>query len=176
MWEGESLWESALAPPFICFFFYLGLPYANRAYPGVLFVLPEVFTLVLGPSFDLPCLLATAILDSFSLFYLPNIPPSRDGRPNSLGIGVSRSFWLLPAELGWQGVLGLPLLLVSILRVLIVVSKGVWYFLWSAVVLYLCWTGTACCSWLTWAETKQVRQLTVHGIIITRTSRDIGQF
>ena len=38
----------------------------------MLFVLPEVFTLVLGPSFDLPCLLATAILDSFSLFYLPN--------------------------------------------------------------------------------------------------------
>ena len=35
-------------------------------------VLPEVFTLVLGPSFDLPCLLATTILDSFSLFYLPN--------------------------------------------------------------------------------------------------------
>ena len=26
---------------------------------------------------------ATAILDSFSLFDLPNIPPSRDGRPNS---------------------------------------------------------------------------------------------
>ena len=69
--------------------------------------------------FALPCLLATAILDSFSLFYLPNIPPSRDGRPNSLGTGVSRSFWLLPAELGRQGVLGLPLLLVSSLRVLI---------------------------------------------------------
>ena len=66
-------------------------------------------------SSDLPCLLATAILDSFSLFYLPNIPPSRDGRPNSLGIGASRSFWLLPAELGQRGVLGLPLLLVSIL-------------------------------------------------------------
>ena len=76
-------------------------------------------------SSDLPCLLATAILDSFSLFYLPNIPPSRDGRPNSLGIWVSRSFWLLPAELGRRGVLGLPLLLVSILRVLIAVSKGV---------------------------------------------------
>ena len=76
-------------------------------------------------SSDLPCLLATAILDSFSLFYLPNIPPSRDGRPNSLGIGASRSFWLLPAELGRRGVLGLPLLLVSILRVLIAVSKGV---------------------------------------------------
>ena len=66
-------------------------------------------------SSDLPCLLATTILDSFSLFYLPNIPPSRDGRPNSLRIGASRSFWLLTAELGWQGVLGLPLLLVSIL-------------------------------------------------------------
>ena len=38
----------------------------------MLFVLLEVFTLVLWPSFDLPCLLATAILDSFSLFYLPN--------------------------------------------------------------------------------------------------------
>ena len=38
----------------------------------MLFVLPEVFTLVLGPPFDLPCLLATTILDSFSLFYLPN--------------------------------------------------------------------------------------------------------
>ena len=76
-------------------------------------------------SSDLPCLLATAILDSFSLFYLPNIPPSRDGRPTSLGIGVSRSFWLLPAELGRRGVLGLPLLLVSILRVLTAVSKGV---------------------------------------------------
>ena len=76
-------------------------------------------------SSDLPCLLATTILDSFSLFYLPNIPPSRDGRPNSLGIGASRSFWLLPAELGRRAVLGLPLLLVSIFRVLIAVSKGV---------------------------------------------------
>jgi len=72
--------------------------------------------------FSLPCLLATATLDSFSLFYLPNIPPSRDGRPNYLGIGVSRSFWLLPAELGRRGMLGLPLLLVSSLRVLIAVS------------------------------------------------------
>ena len=96
-------------------------------------------------SSDLPCLLAIVILDSFSLFYLPNIPPSRDGQPNSLGIGASGSFWLLPAELGRRGVLGLPLLLVSILRVLIAVSEGVWYFPWSAVVLYLCWTGTACC-------------------------------
>ena len=78
------------------FFLHLGLPYSNWAQPGVLFVLPEVFTLVLGPSLSL----TTAILDSFSLFYLPNIPLSRDGRPNSLGIGMSGSFWLLPAELG----------------------------------------------------------------------------
>ena len=49
-----------------------GLPCANWAQSGVLSVLPEVFTLVLGPSFDLPYFLATAILDSFSLFYLPN--------------------------------------------------------------------------------------------------------
>ena len=32
---------------------HLGLPYANWAEPGVLFVFSEVFTLVLGPSFDL---------------------------------------------------------------------------------------------------------------------------
>ena len=45
--------ESALAPPFICFFLHLGLPYANWAQPGELFVLPEVLTPVLGPSFVL---------------------------------------------------------------------------------------------------------------------------
>ena len=67
---GEKERESWLLLLYV--FFHLGLPYANWAQPGVLFVLPEVFTLVLGPSFDLPCLLATAILDSFSLFYLPN--------------------------------------------------------------------------------------------------------
>ena len=36
-------------------------------------VLPEVLTLVLIPSFDLPCLLVITVLESFSLFYLPNI-------------------------------------------------------------------------------------------------------
>ena len=44
--------------------------------PGVLFVLPEVLTLVLGPSFVwgpyLLSLLATALLDSFFQFQLPN--------------------------------------------------------------------------------------------------------
>ena len=94
-----------------------------------LFVRTEVLTPVCRYSFvpflqafPFLCLLATAILDSFFLFSLPNIPPSRDGRPNSLGVGVLRSLWLLPAELGWRGTLGLSLLLVLSLRVLIVVS------------------------------------------------------
>ena len=34
-------------------FLHLGLPYAYWAWPGVLFLLPEVFTLVLGPSLSL---------------------------------------------------------------------------------------------------------------------------
>ena len=121
---GERVCEKALWLLLLCFFLHLGLPYANGAYQECclfcLFCLKSTLW-----SSDLPCLLATAILDSFSLFYLPNIPPSRDGRPNSLGIGALRSFWLLPAELGCRGVLGLPLLLVSILRVVIAVSKGV---------------------------------------------------
>ena len=77
--------ESSLASPFM-FFLHLGLPYANWASPGVLFVLPEVFTLVLGPSFDLPLFyfrglfpslsFSHHILDSFSLFYLLNTKES----------------------------------------------------------------------------------------------------
>ena len=38
---------------FLYIFFPLGLSYANWAHPGVLFVLPEVLTPVLRPSFDL---------------------------------------------------------------------------------------------------------------------------
>ena len=76
----ERASELALAPLFIC----LSLPgpvLCKLGQPGVLFVLPEVLTPVLGPwtffccifaGFSLPCLLATTILDSFSLFYLPN--------------------------------------------------------------------------------------------------------
>ena len=132
--ERERERERERAPfgsSFYVFFFPLGLPYASWAQSGVLFYLqsslwssdlPLTYLCSVLWGFPLPCLLATTILDSFSLFYLPNIPPSRDGRPNSLGIGASRSFWLLPAELGKRGVLGLPLVLVSSLRVLIVVS------------------------------------------------------
>ena len=121
-----------LAPIFMFFFFFfpppLGLPYVNWASQECcLFYLtsslrPWVFLCSIFAGFSVPCLLATTILDSCFLFYLPNIPHLRDGRPNSLGIGVSRSFWLLPAELGWQGVLGLLLLIVSGLRVLIAMS------------------------------------------------------
>ena len=50
--------------------------------------LPLTFLCSIFTGFSLPCLLATTILDSFSLVYLPNIPPSRYGRPSYLGIGV----------------------------------------------------------------------------------------
>ena len=93
-----------LAPLFICFFLPPGLPCVSWASQECcLFYLRSSFR-----SSDLPlfyfigfsflCFLATTILDS----------SPRDGRPNSLGIGASRSLWLLPAELGWRGVLGLP--------------------------------------------------------------------
>ena len=102
---GERERELAWAPLFICFS--LGLSYVNWASQECcLFYLrssPRTFFCSIFAGFSLLCLLATAILDSFSLFYLLNIPPSRDGRPNSLGIGASRSFWLLPTELGWRG-------------------------------------------------------------------------
>ena len=47
---------------------------------------------------------------------------------------------------------------------------------------YPCWTGIAYCTLLTWAETRQVRQLIIHGavtssinMVITGISRDISQ-
>ena len=74
--------ELAWAPLFIC----LSLPgpvLCKLGQPGVLFVSPEVLTQLLGPpfvsfscfiftGFSLPCLVATAVLDSFPLSYLPN--------------------------------------------------------------------------------------------------------
>ena len=62
--------------------------------PGGLFFSSEVLTLFFRPSFvpllwafPFHFLLATTILDSFFLFQLPNILPSRDGRPKSLEQG-----------------------------------------------------------------------------------------
>ena len=124
---GEREKELALALLFICF----SLPgpvLCKLGQPGGLFVLPEVLTLVLRPFLFYFHELFPSLSFShrhFGLFFPilpPNIPPSRDGRPITLGIGASRSFWLLPAQMGWRGVLGLPLLLVSSLRVLIAVS------------------------------------------------------
>ena len=46
---------------------------------------------------------------SWTLFPYSNyltFPFSRDRRPSSLGISVSKPLWLLPAELGLRGVLG----------------------------------------------------------------------
>ena len=62
---------------FYVFFFPLGLPYVNWAWPGVLFYLksslwssdlPLTFLCSIFTGFSLPYLLAIAILDSFSLF------------------------------------------------------------------------------------------------------------
>ena len=47
--ERESV-RKRFGSSFYIFFLHLGLPYANWAQPGVLFVLPEVFTLALRPS------------------------------------------------------------------------------------------------------------------------------
>ena len=112
---------------FVCFSPPLSLPYVNWAsQEGCLFYLRFSFRSLDLPLFYFrglfPCLLATTILDSFSYSNYLTFLPSRDRSPNSLGIGASRSLWLHPAELGWGGALGLPLLLVSSLRVLIVVS------------------------------------------------------
>ena len=74
--ERESAWLLLLYV-----FFPLGLPYANWAQPGVLFYMKSslplldlslTFVCSIFVGFSLPCLLATTILDSFSLFYLSN--------------------------------------------------------------------------------------------------------
>ena len=69
-----------VAPLFICFILLpLGLPYVNwLARSAVCFTSgphssPWTFLCFIFMGFSLPCLLATAILDSFFLFKLPNI-------------------------------------------------------------------------------------------------------
>ena len=74
-WERET---PGPLDPFLSAFPPPGPALWKLGYPGVLFILPEVLTLVLGPSFVVfrglfpSCLLATAVLDSFFLYYLPN--------------------------------------------------------------------------------------------------------
>ena len=120
--ERPSAWGRESWLWLLCLYAYLslGLSYVNWAsLEWCLFRLrsslrPRTFFCFIFKGFSLPCLVATAILDSFSLFYIPNSPPSRDGRPSYLGIGASRSFWLLPAELGQRGVLGPPLAILKL--------------------------------------------------------------
>ena len=70
--------ESALAPPFICFLppgpavCKLGLARSAVCSTWGLHSGPQTLFCSIFMGFSLPCLLATAILDSFSLFYLPN--------------------------------------------------------------------------------------------------------
>jgi len=85
--------ENALAPPFICFFLHLAYPMQiGLSQECCLFYLksslwssdlPLTFLCSIFSSFSLSCLLANAILDSFSLFYLPN---------TSLIMTISRSY------------------------------------------------------------------------------------
>ena len=82
--EWRSAWvrgrerESALAPPFICSpppgpaLCKLGLARSAVCSTWSLHSGPRTFFCSIFVSFSLPCLSATAILDSFSLFYVPN--------------------------------------------------------------------------------------------------------
>ena len=80
--------------------------------------------------------------------------------------------------------IGPPPLAILNLRVLILVPIWGWV-IFSMVrcsFAYPWWTGTACYSLLTWAETKWVRQLIIHGtiissinMVITGISRGISQ-
>ena len=83
IWRKERARErespSPLAPVFICFFLLpLDLPYVNWASQECFCSTwgphssPQTFLCSIFQGFSLPCLLATAILDSFFLFYLPN--------------------------------------------------------------------------------------------------------
>ena len=78
--ERERVHEKELWLLLLCFFPPPGPALCKLDLAGVLFVLPEVFILVLGPSFDLPCLLATAIWTPFpcsTYLTLPTIPSSK---------------------------------------------------------------------------------------------------
>ena len=84
----------------------LSLPYVNWAIQeGCLFYLRSSLW-----SSELPLFYCCGLSPSLSFSHhhfgllfliLPNLRPSRDGRPNSWGIGTSQFLWLLPAERGW---------------------------------------------------------------------------
>ena len=108
------------------FFLPLGLPYVN--WTGV-FVLLEVLTLVLGPSFVLFLWAFPFLVFQPPPFWTPfpystylAFPPQEMGGPILWEQGRQGLSGYFLAELGWREVLGLPLLLASSLRVLIAVS------------------------------------------------------
>ena len=84
--ERERERESALWLLFLCFSLLLGLPNANWANQECCCFTwgPQTFLCSTFAGFSLPCLLATAILDSFPLFYLPNKTMAQDGCPTSI--------------------------------------------------------------------------------------------
>ena len=110
--ERES--PSPLAPLFM-FFPPTGPALCKLGQPEVLFVLHEVLTRVLGPSFkkkkkigglfpSLPCLLATTILDSFFLFEQPNNTKSLQVgltlcNPMQCSLPGSSIHWILQARI-----------------------------------------------------------------------------
>ena len=94
--QGAGERESPLAPLFLCFSFPPGLLYVNWiSQECCLFYLRSslqysdlLCSIFMG--FSLPCLLATVILDSFSLFYLPN---NRDAFQGPLDF-IFQDIWL----------------------------------------------------------------------------------
>ena len=112
-----------LAPIFLFFFFFfappLGLPYVNWASQECcLFYLtsslrPWVFLCSIFAGFSVPCLLATAILDSFFLFWLPNLPPLKRWGAEFFGIRGVEVFLATSCWIGMARGIG-PLLLASL--------------------------------------------------------------
>ena len=85
--------ESALAPPLICFFpppgpalCKFGLARSAVCSTWSLHSGPRTFFCSILAGFSRPCLVATVILDSFSLFYLPN---------NYKKVGLDLEWWTL---------------------------------------------------------------------------------
>ena len=124
-WDVRACWPKRLKekrgtqPNFRSSFYVFSPPpgpaLCKRGKSEVQFVLPEVLTSVLRPLFVLFFQAFPFLVFQTPPFWTPffysnylTFPPSRDGRPNSLGVGVSRYLCLLPAELGQQGALGLP--------------------------------------------------------------------
>ena len=117
--ESAHTWERETPGPLALLFYVFSPPpgpaLCKRGKSEVQFFLPEVLTSVLRPLFVLFFQAFPFLVFQTPPFWTPffysnylTFPPSRDGRPNSLGVGVSRYLCLLPAELGQQGALGLP--------------------------------------------------------------------